>query len=77
MDFVGNYMSFLGEAMHFSAFPSISMCSCAFSMHPNWPLLKNIRQSRAILFILYGLESAFVVDSPILCVLNVIASNRP
>ena len=46
------------------------VCSSVFSMHKNWPLLD-------IICLFYGLKSAFVVDFPILCILNVTASNRP
>ena len=51
-------------------FTGVPVCSHVFSMHPNWRLLD-------IICLRYGLESAFVVDFPIPCVLNVIASNRP
>ena len=46
-------------------------------MHPNWPLLDIIFQSHTILCILYGLKLAFVVDLPILCVINITALNPP
>ena len=46
------------------------MCSCVFSVHPGWRLLD-------ISCLYYGLKSAFVVDSPTPCVLNIIGSVRP
>ena len=63
--------------MRYCASPGVPMSSCEFSMHPNWPLVETIYQSRAVLCIIYDIKSAFVVDSPIPYVLNVIASNQP
>ena len=77
MEFIGHYTSFPCTPVHSCIFPGVPVCSCVFSMHPNWPLLDIIFQLRAILCVPYGLESAFVVDFPIPCVLNVIGSNQP
>ena len=71
MAFVGNYLSFPYAPVYSCAFPGVPMCSPVLSMHPNQPLLDIFCQPREILCIQYGLESAFFVDSPILCVLNV------
>ena len=75
MDFVGHYSSFLCAYVRSRTFPGVPVSSHAFSMHPNRPLSEIIRQSRVILCVFYGLESAFVVYSPIPCVPN--GPNRP
>ena len=54
--------------VHSFALPGVPVFSHVFSMHPNWPLLD-------IIFLRYGLESAFVVDFPTPCVFNFTASN--
>ena len=61
----------------FLALPCAPVHLRAFFMHPNWPLLDIIHQSRGILCVHYGLKWVFVVDLPIPCVLNFKASNPP
>ena len=75
IEFVRLYMFFSCAPMRSYAFLGIPMSSHEFSMHLNWPLLDIFRQSRVILWVFCGLESGFVVDLPIPCVRNVIASN--
>ena len=62
MDSVRHYTHLLCSPVRSCTFPVVPVCSCALYMHPNWPLLEIILQSRAILCVQYGLESAFVVD---------------
>ena len=63
-------MSFMCVHVQSCTFPGVSVCYFLFSMHPNFVLL-------GIICLCYGLESAFVVDSSILLVLNVIALDPP
>ena len=76
MAFVGHYLSFPCALVHSCAFLGVPMCYGVFAMHPNQPLLQIIHQSRVVLCICYGLESAFIVDLLIKCILNYIASNQ-
>ena len=75
MDFVGHYISFPCTPMRSCVFKGVPVCSFVFFMHPNPHLLDIIFQLHVVLIVRYGLKSAIVVDSPIMCVLNVIASN--
>ena len=75
MYFVGHHSFYLCAPVHSCAFLGVPMTYRAFTMHLNWTLSEIIRQSCAILCVPYGLELAFVVDSPIICVISVIDLN--
>ena len=77
MAFVGHYTSFPCADVRSCVSLGVPVRSRTFSMHMNWPLLEIIHQLHVILCVFYGLESAFVCNSPILCVLNVISLNQP
>ena len=77
MAFVGNYTSFPCATVRSCVFPEVPVSSSALSMHPNWNLLDIIWRFHVIMCVHFELELEFVVDSQILCVLNVITSNRP